>query len=103
MLSAAYDSGEPALWLVFDRAVNIAAINTAAFILEDAQFNNFRYDGGGGAELTGPETLKVLLVEVDNASGSGVKLSVAAGNGVVAVDDGGTWAGVSDLALPFPP
>lgn len=24
-------------------------------------------------------------------------------NGIVAVDDGGTWEGVNDLALPFPP
>jgi hypothetical protein len=31
-----------------------------------------------------------------------VKLFAEADNGIVATDDGGTWAGTSGTALPFP-
>jgi hypothetical protein len=102
LLSAAYDWTEPALFLVFDRAVEISAIDGAVIIVEDAQINFFKYDGGGGAELTGPATVKVLLVPIDDAAGAGVRLSAPATTGIIAVDDGGTWAGAAELALPWP-
>ena len=35
-------------------------------------------------------------------SGSDTTLTATAGNGIVAVNDGGHWAGVSGLVLPFP-
>jgi len=31
-----------------------------------------------------------------------VRLSAGAANGIVAVDDGGTWAGTTNTELPFP-
>jgi hypothetical protein len=55
----------------------------------------------GGAFLVTPTTVEIFLVDPTAAAGTATTLSVAAGNGIVATDDGGTWAGVADLPLPF--
>ena len=41
------------------------------------------------------------MVVQDWSSGD-ISLTASAGTGIVAENDGGTWAGVTDLALPFP-
>jgi hypothetical protein len=102
LVGATYDHTVPALTLVFDRPINVDALNGSVIIVEDAQENFFRYDGQGGAELLGPATLKLTLIPIDDAAGTGVRLSASALSGIVAADDGGTWAGVTNLTLPFP-
>jgi hypothetical protein len=52
--------------------------------------------------LIGPNQVQVLMQITGSASGDEVLLSVGAGNGIVAVDDGGTWGGVIGLGVPFP-
>jgi hypothetical protein len=42
------------------------------------------------------------LNRIGSASESGEHLFASATSGIVAVNDGGTWAGVTDLALPYP-
>jgi hypothetical protein len=49
-----------------------------------------------------PTTLRVFLAGIAEWIGEGVTISVSAANGIVAADDGGAWAGATDLALPFP-
>jgi hypothetical protein len=44
----------------------------------------------------------VPLVISHGSSGPGTELTATSATGIVAVDDGGTWAGVSDLSMPFP-
>ena len=47
-----------------------------------------------------------MRITVSNEGSTSVpdqELTVAADNGIVAVDDGGTWAGCTDLVLPYPP
>ena len=45
---------------------------------------------------------RMSLVEVGPYAGFGHRLTASAATGIVAVDDGGTWAGIVDQSLPYP-
>jgi len=61
------------------------------------------YQGGSVTAGGSAAQVAVGLSPDGTASGPGVTLTVGAGGaGLVAADDGGTWAGVTDLQLPFP-
>jgi hypothetical protein len=55
----------------------------------------------GAESLISRTDSKIGLVHLYNDFDPGVLLSAAADNGIFAVDDGGTWAGCSELSLPF--
>jgi hypothetical protein len=99
LVAASYSTGA---WvrLTFDRAVDITAINVAAITVNDDPSDE-AYVGTGVATLFAPETVQVPLVISHGASGPGTELTATNATGIVAVDDGGTWAGVSDVSLPF--
>ena len=50
---------------------------------------------------TGPATVQVPLANQGPTPIIDTRLTVAAGNGVVAVDDGGPFAGVTNVVIPF--
>ncbi len=50
----------------------------------------------------GPNTVLIDMVEDSDYSGEFTTLTVADGNGIVALVGGLPWAGVTDLQLPFP-
>ena len=102
LVSATYDPGFLTVTLVFDRAINFSGYVGTSLFVDDQLDTGWKYQGTGGASAAGPNGMTVLLVDPTPAVGEDTKLTVAAGNGIVAVDDGGTWAGVSDLILPFP-
>ena len=54
------------------------------------------------APLQSATSVQIVLQEVEGDSTPGVVLIVGPTNGIVAVDDGGEWGGIADLALPFP-
>jgi hypothetical protein len=102
-VSAAYESETPALLtLVFDRAINIGGLNGAVIIVDDAQQSFLKYNATGGAVLLDPATVRLTLVSIDDPTGDSIVLNASPLSGMVAVDDGGTWPGVSNLPLPFP-
>jgi hypothetical protein len=100
-VSASYSTDGPTLTLTFDRAVNPSGLVFEALLVNDAQFTNQQYLPEGFEQIA-PDTLHFLLTLQDPASGSGVRLTAAEGNGLVAADDGQPWAGVTNLPLPFP-
>ena len=102
LVSATYDVGIPSVRLTFDRAIDIGAFNGTTVVVDDAADSGNAYQGTGGAFHVGANALEIFLVDPTPATGTGTTLSTGAGNGIVAVDDGGTWAGVLGLALPFP-
>jgi hypothetical protein len=102
LVSASYDVGTTSVRLTFDCAIDIAAFNGATLVVDDAADSGNAYAGTGGALLAGANAVDIFLVDPTPPSGPGTTLTVTAGNGIVAVDDGGTWAGVTGLALPFP-
>ena len=101
LVSAMYAEGQ---WvdLTFDRAVDIDAIVVTEIIVDDAATSGSQWRGTGTATLVDPVTVRVPVSEWSVAVGTGTDLIASAATGIVAVDDGGTWAGVTMLALPFP-
>jgi hypothetical protein len=90
------------LTLVFDRAINIGGLVGTAILVDDAEQTYLLYNSSGGAALLDAVTVKLTLVSIDDPTGPGILLSVSALSGIVAVNDGGTWPGVTNLSLPFP-
>src|SRR5689334_511333 len=101
LVSAHYGAGDW-LRLQFDRNISIDDVDGSQIVVDDDAETGDRYDCTGGAELIGPATVQFSLNRIGSASESGEHLIASATSGIVASDDGGTWAGVSDLALPFP-
>src|SRR5690242_18740085 len=102
LVSAVYDSGIPKVTLTFDRAIDLAGFDGTAVVVDDEADTFNAYQGTGGAFPIGANGVAIFLVDPTPPTGPGTTLTVTAGNGIVAVDDGGTWAGVVSLTLPFP-
>jgi hypothetical protein len=102
LIAATYDTGTLTLSLTFDRAVNIDALDGAAITVDDPVFHEASYPGDGGAVLVTPDTVEIALGLPLAPTGTVQTLTATAANGIVAVDDGGTWPGVVEVALPFP-
>ena len=102
LTAAVYDSDELLLVLTFDRAVDVSGIVGAAILVDDQQHNDATFAATGAVELVSEAVVQIGLELVGDSTGVGVFLNAAAGNGIVAVDDGGAWAGATDLVLPFP-
>src|SRR5437667_3907630 len=92
----------PGLVLTFDRAINVEGVVGSEFQVDDDVFTGNQYVGDPDGAGVGGATMSLVLDVAGSASGGQVLLTVGAANGIVAVDDGGTWAGVTDLVLPFP-
>ena|SRR5688572_8313402 len=101
LVAADYDPGT-AVILTFDRAIDISSLDGSAIIIDDGAFQGFRYSATLAAALTAPATVRIELDGVEEFVGPDVRMTAGAGNGIVAVDDGGTWAGVVNVVLPLP-
>jgi hypothetical protein len=101
LVSANYDETVPVLTLIFDRAIDASAFVAAQIVVSDGSFNSARYAGVGPATVEGPTRISVALEFLASAPPAPVTLTATALTGLTAVDDGGTWAGVSELGLPF--
>ena len=102
LVAAVYDKDAYTLTLTFDRPISIADYDGDAITVNDDAQMGLSFDATGSAAVTSPDTAVLGLVEVGPSTGSGQTLTASAGTGIVAADDGGTWAGVSALSLPFP-
>jgi hypothetical protein len=102
LVAASYDRTAHLNWvrLRFDRAVEIGGIDVAAVYVNDDDSDE-AYIGGGSASLVTAQEVQVPLVILHGSTGPGTQLTVSAASGIIAADDGGTWAGVSALPLPF--
>ena len=87
--------------LTFDRAVDVAGIVPTAFIVHDGP-TGFSYQGISVYDHSTPQTVTVEMGGIAEYEGPRVLLDAASANGIVAVDDGGTFAGVTGLELPWP-
>lgn len=100
LMAAEYDGATTSLLLTFDRPIDISALVGDRIVVEDMVLNEARFRVNSGV-LETPVTLRAALGAFDLASEPGVHLTATAQTGIVAADDGGTWAGVSNVALPF--
>ena len=102
LASATYDIETESVILSFDRAVDASAYDPAAITVQDGEFAAGLFVGSGPAEVVNPTTIQVFLEQIGSPTVPDVELSATALTGIVATDDGGTWAGVTNLVLPFP-
>jgi hypothetical protein len=98
LISADYHSGIDVV-LSFDRAIDVSAFDPSQITMVDV-FPHKTFTGGS-TSIIDPLTVRIWLVETGPYGGSAHTLTATAATGIVAVDDGGTWAGVTDLNLPF--
>ena len=100
LVSAAFDDAGVLLTLSFDRAINIAAYHGSVVYVNDGAITYLQYLATGAATLVDAKTVQIGLVAQGPWEGEDVYLEAGAGNGIVAVNDGGMWPGVVDWLLP---
>ena len=100
--TATYAQGLLQVTLEFDRDINIAGLVGSQITVDDGQFNARTYQATGAATLLDAQTVRIGLVQTGLSAGADVRLTASASTGIVAVDDGGAWPGVTNQLLPFP-
>src|SRR5258706_16154197 len=93
LVSASYDESVPAVFLTFDRAVDVFAFVAAQVIVNDGSIAPGIWGGVGAAGILSPTQIAVSLERLGDAPVGPVTLTASALTGLAAVDDGGTWAG----------
>ena len=94
--------GDVLVRLTFDRAVDVAGIVPAQVTVNDGGGTGLAYAGAGLDDTPSPEQLVLSLAETGPAAPGATTLSASGATGIVAVDGGAAWAGVTELELPFP-
>jgi hypothetical protein len=101
LVAAVLEKNRAWVRLTFDRAVDAAAFAPASLWV-GVQATGRRYDPAGPATLFAPQIVQIPLVGGVLYFGDLTRLTASGGTGIAAVDDGGAWAGVANLVLPFP-
>ena len=102
LVEASFDENAPAVRLIFDRAIDIASLDGAQIVVDAGNVTGSRYEATGAASLDGTDAVVIGLVVLGASITFSTLLTAGATTGIVAIDDGGTWAGVTDLGLPYP-
>jgi len=101
LVAASFDTADGVyLRLTFDRAIDASALVGTAITLGVNEFG-YLYDATGPFEMYAPEIVNILMVQIGGYEGEDI-LNATSATGIVAADDGSPWAGVNDLALPYP-
>jgi hypothetical protein len=101
LVAATYDTDDFSVVLAFDRAVDASGLDAAQVMLDDGVYAAGSFVGSGPATVINPTTIRVFHEEIGGPTVPDVELSATALTGIVAVDDGGTWAGVTNVVLPL--
>jgi hypothetical protein len=101
LVAAVLEKNRAWVRLTFDRAVDASAFAPAG-VWVGHQPSGRRYDAVGPATLFAPQTVQVPLVIGPLYFGDATRLTAPETTAIVAVDDGGAWAGAAGLLLPFP-
>ena len=102
LVGASYDSGQGSVTLAFNRPVNVAGYQDGQVKVNDGVTHLSEFNANGPGGLLDPNTVQFSLESDGPSTVSDVRLNATALNGIVAADDGEPWAGVSNLALPYP-
>jgi hypothetical protein len=101
LVAATFVAGD-AVTLTFDRAIDASGVVGSAIVVDDGGDTGYRFRANGYVTMIDPQTARLEVVDVEPTSSTTTTLDASAGNGIVAVEDGGAWPGVVGLALPFP-
>jgi hypothetical protein len=102
LLEASFDEGAPSVRLAFDRPIDIDGLVGSAITVDAGNVTGMRYQATGVATMDGASAVVIGLVAVVPSASPDTLLTAGAGNGIVAIDDGGLWSGATDLVLPYP-
>ena len=103
LVIATYENLNPSvLALTFERAIDLAGFDPAAVVVDDQPATGQRWVGTDEVGQPDDATVRITLVATGPATPGPVALTASAANGIVAVDDGGAWAGATNLGLPYP-
>ena len=102
MLVAAEFTDEEMLTLTFDRAIDVSGLDGTQILVDDSIVVGSLYLATGGTTMLTPASVRIAMAWVEGSTTPGLHLTAGAASGIVAIDDGGTWAGVTALELPFP-
>ena len=91
-----------ALTLAFDRAIDLAGFDPSQITVQDPNNTGFAYAGTGVVDTPDPQTVVVEMGQTGSSIGALDVMSATGATGIVAIDDGAAWAGVTDLGLPWP-
>ena len=91
-----------ALTLVFDRAIELGGFVPSQITVQDPSGTGWAYVGTGVVDTPNPLTVVVEMGSTGTAEGTLDVVTATGATGIVAVDDGGTWPGVTGLGLPYP-
>jgi hypothetical protein len=100
LVAASYDAGAQELHMTFDHAVDSESV-VAVWLFRVSDPTSAMNWSGVSAAFPSPIEVVITMSAADAYFGSDQLLNVPMDNGVVAEDDGGTWAGCSDRTLPF--
>jgi hypothetical protein len=99
LVSASY--GSFTATVSFDRPIDVSAFDPSSIFVNDAD-RSMALQGGGEYSLSDANTVSLSMSEIGDYEGGQTVLTASASSRIVAVDDGGTWAGTSGTGLPFP-
>jgi hypothetical protein len=81
--------------------VDVEGIFPGNLIVDDGA-GDIQWEGQGPVTLPSPSIVEVGMFEIQAQAYPDTRLNALAPTGIVAVEDGEAWAGVSALLLPFP-
>ena len=77
-----YEPDEPGVNLVFDREIDIGAIDVTRFSIADGAIVGCLWTGTGTPHLPAPNWVQIVLVRGADDSGPDTTMTVGAGNGI---------------------
>lgn len=98
LVSASYTSTGPQVTLTFDRAINIDELGPSQLLVSDAADTGFDLVGSSILSQPDAQSVSIGLTSIGPAEGP-TRLNATDNTRIAAVNDGGTWAGVTDLPL----
>jgi hypothetical protein len=97
LVTATYGPSGLTLTLAFDRAIDIDGFDPGQVAVSDGDYRRALMSGTDPATLTDAMTVEVPLGAGLLIDSGPVVMNATATTGIVAVDDGGTWAGGTGL------
>jgi hypothetical protein len=103
LIEASFDAETLVLTLGFDRALDLSALDPSQIVVDDGPGTGELYVGSGAATVLSPSSFTLGMMDAGSSGGMAVLLIAGSATGIVAVDDGGVWAGTgSGVVLPIP-
>jgi len=101
LVAASYDPTALKLTLGFDRAIDVSRFDGSQVTANDGAYNLKAYSAANSPTLSDAMTVVIGLIEVSWTEVGDVFMNASPVTGIVAMDDGSAWAGVTDLVLPY--